>query len=163
MKPRAPLTRDTIEAAKARVSIFTAWAELAPGTKLPTRDGVYDAPWATNKGSLSIFANGLAFRDHANDSKGDVVNFIAALLRCDHAEAIRTLYKLAGVSDGVLPSAPAPKPRERVKEAKEPKPRINLRALTISEMKTIASNRGFPFFVGLENMRVHGMLFAAYL
>jgi hypothetical protein len=87
-----------ISAAKENVRIADAWTRL--GLPNPPRAGnvCVRSPFRTEKNaSFGIFAQGRAFKDHANDeAKGDVIDFIRLATHCSKREAITTLLEWAG-------------------------------------------------------------------
>jgi hypothetical protein len=87
-----------ISAAKEKVRIADAWTRL--GLPNPPRAGnvCVRSPFRTEKNaSFGIFAQGRAFKDHANDeAKGDVIDFIRLATHCSKREAITTLLEWAG-------------------------------------------------------------------
>lgn len=162
-------SRLALERAKGAVSIFTAWAALGL-PKPPTRDGVYDAPWASNHGSLSIFKGGTAWYDHAAGEGGSVVDFIVRATGCDAAAAIRQLLDFAGMGDAraagprhisafLTPLPVAPRAPE---SPAEKKPLPEHRAPTVGELAALCRMRGLgPVWAGLEIMVRRGLLHVA--
>jgi hypothetical protein len=87
-----------IRAAKEKVRIADAWTRL--GLPNPPRAGnvCVRSPFRPEKNaSFGIFAEGRAFKDHANDeTKGDVIDFIRLATHCSKREAITTLLEWVG-------------------------------------------------------------------
>jgi hypothetical protein len=87
-----------ISAAKERVRVADAWRLL--NLPHPPRAGniCVKSPFRPEKSaSFSIFEDGRAFKDHADDTaKGDVISFIRIAAHCDYAEARRLLLGWAG-------------------------------------------------------------------
>ena len=87
-----------ISAAKEKIRVADAWRLLSLPT--PPRAGniCVRSPFRPEKNaSFGIFAEGRAFKDHADDTaKGDVINFIKLAARCGTRDAIATLLEWAG-------------------------------------------------------------------
>ena len=87
-----------ISAAKEKIRVADAWRLL--NLPHPPRAGnvCVKSPFRPEKSaSFSIFAEGRAFNDHADDTaKGDVICFIRIAAHCDYAEARRLLLGWAG-------------------------------------------------------------------
>lgn len=87
-----------IAAAKEKVRVADAWRLL--NLPNPPRAGntCVKSPFRPEKNaSFGIFADGRAFKDHADDAvKGDVISFIRIAAHCDYAEARRLLLEWAG-------------------------------------------------------------------
>jgi hypothetical protein len=87
-----------IAAAKEKVRVADAWRLL--NLPHPPRAGnvCVKSPFRPEKSaSFSIFKEGRAFKDHADDTaKGDVISFIRIAAHCDNGEAIRLLLNWAG-------------------------------------------------------------------
>ena len=85
-------------AAKEKIRVADAWRLL--NLPHPPRAGniCVKSPFRPEKSaSFSIFAEGRAFKDQADDTaKGDVINFIMIAAHCDNGEAIRLLLNWAG-------------------------------------------------------------------
>lgn len=85
-------------AAKEKVRVADAWRLL--NLPHPPRAGnvCVKSPFRPEKNaSFGIFAEGRAFKDHADDTaKGDVISFIRIAAHCDYTEARRLLLEWAG-------------------------------------------------------------------
>ncbi len=69
------------------------------GLKRPNGRGNYRSPKHTDKNpSLSIFANGKAWKDHSTDESGSCIDLVKYVFGCDTGEAIRRLHDLYGIS-----------------------------------------------------------------
>ena len=160
--PSRQLSRDALDAAKARVGIPEAWRALGlPGEprracRSPLRDDRH--------ASFSISADDRLWFDHGTGEGGDVVNFIAKALDCDTAAAIRRLREIAGGDmngpAGVLAPPRKPKP---FTPATQPKPLPDLTAPTFADVQALAELRGFPSFVAFEIAAARGLLRMAIL
>ena len=107
-----------VRAAKEKVRIANAWQLLnLPNPPLAGNKCVKSPFRSEKSASFSIFKEGRAFKDHADDAvKGDVICFIRIAAHCDYIEARRLLLGWAGdhapighrKHDGkvILPSAP---------------------------------------------------------
>jgi len=109
---------ERVSAAKEKVRVADAWRLL--NLPHPPRAGniCVKSPFRPERSaSFSIFAEGRAFKDQADDTaKGDVISFIRLAAHCDNGEAIRLLLGWAGdheplghrKHDGkiILPSSP---------------------------------------------------------
>ena len=89
---------ERVRAAKEKVRIANAWQLLnLPNPPLAGNKCVKSPFRPEKKASFSIFAEGRAFNDHADDAaKGDVISFIRIAAHCDYAEARRLLLEWAG-------------------------------------------------------------------
>ena len=87
-----------ISAAKEKVRIADAWRLLNLPTPPRAGNVCVKSPFRPEKSaSFSIFAEGRAFKDQADDAaKGDVISFIRIAAHCDYAEARRLLLGWAG-------------------------------------------------------------------
>ena len=87
-----------ISAAKEKIRVADAWRLLNLPTPPRAGNVCVKSPFRPEKSaSFSIFAEGRAFNDHADDTaKGDVICFIRIAAHCDYAEARRLLLGWAG-------------------------------------------------------------------
>lgn len=84
----------TIEQAKQRVTIYDVWRKYFPATE-PRK--LQCSPFRHEKNpSFSICYEGRGFRDFADGTTGDVVDFVALCENCDKGEAIRKVIDFAG-------------------------------------------------------------------
>jgi len=86
----------SIEQLKERTDLH----ELAEwlGMERPGGKGNYKAPWRKDKKpSLSIFAEGRAWKDHTDDIGGSCVDLVCQVKGCDVGEAIRQLHTFTGL------------------------------------------------------------------
>jgi len=94
----------TIDQLKERIDLYdlAEWLLMErPGNK-----GNYKAPWRKDeKPSLSIFADGKAWKDHTDDVGGSCVDLVCQVKGCDVGEAIRMLHDYTGL--------PLDKPEQR--------------------------------------------------
>lgn len=173
MQKRTVLDREAsrrrLEEAKARVSTAAAWVALGCPHTPPKDGGNSLSPFRSgdNKGAFSVSRCGRLWHDFVTGAGGDVVDFIKEARGCDAAEAIRTLYGIAGMDAGaprpsrVWPVAPLPPPKEpEAPKAKKPLP--PLREPTVNELNEIRIRRGLgPSWAGVEIMAKRGMLLSA--
>lgn len=87
-----------VRAAKEKVRIANAWQLLnLPNPPLAGNKCVKSPFRSEKSASFSIFKEGRAFKDHADDAvKGDVICFIRIAAHCDYIEARRLLLGWAG-------------------------------------------------------------------
>jgi hypothetical protein len=163
--------RSRIEEAKNRVPIAGAWIALGcPGT--PPKDGGNSrSPFrdGDNPAAFGIKSCGCLWNDRVEGVGGDVVTFIEKVMRCTRGEAIRTLYRIAGMDAPQGRAAPqwpvAPPPAPVAKVAPPPVkkwPLPALRSPTPGELAALCRLRGLgPTWAGLETMVSRGLLFTA--
>lgn len=172
MRPAfVPGDRSRIEEAKSRVGIAAAWLAIGCSGTPPKDGGNSLSPFRTgdNKTAFGIAPCGRLWSDRVTGHGGDVVTFIEEATNCTRSEAIRTLYRLAGMDeDGVRPVQNWPvarPPVETVNRSVPPmkrKPLPPLRTPEPHELSGYARLRGLgPSWVGLEIMSRRGLLFAA--
>lgn len=121
---------------KGRYCIETAWRDLG----LPGRPGrCVSSPFRRDRrASLSIYANGQRWRDHATAEGGDVFDFVARARECSTADAIAFVRARLGVEDS------HPRPTRASRSARNRGPRVPaLRRGTEAEVRTLAEQRGF--------------------
>ena len=151
--------RESLDEAKARVTISAAWRALGlPGE--PRRS--CRSPFREDRHpSFSVFQSDRLWRDHATGERGDVVAFVQRALACGPGEAIRRVLELAGgVSSPVLLA-----PRQGASEA--PAKRfdglagLQLRRPGREEILRIAGAREWALDVGLQLAADRGLLLTA--
>lgn len=105
---------------KERLTIPKLWEILQLGP-VPRSGQTVASPFRDDRNpSFSIFQNGTAFKDHATDEKGDVIEFYRLHAECSFQDAIYACAQFAGIEveqDGYIPLQA---PREPVSEKEEP-------------------------------------------
>lgn len=148
---------------KERLTIAEVWRHLGLAGQPPARGcGVCDAPWASNHGSLSVFNDGRAWKDHATGEGGDVPAFIRRATNCDFPEALRIASDCLG---GFHAAAPGVRQvRSDVVKPWRPKPGPDtIRALTESERLEWLRRRELgDNSRGLQDMEELGLLHAGH-
>ena len=156
---RRPLTRDALEAAKARVGICEAARALGLGDLKP--QGVQRSPLRQDRHPSFSVTQDRLWRDHATGEGGDVVSLIAAATGCEVGEACKRLLSLAGLDTGAplppqrlapRPPAPPPPPKRDLLTG------LDLRFPTVGELAQIQHVRRWPVFAGLEIAARRGLL-----
>ncbi len=143
--------RNRLDEAKRRVPLSLAARALGLDLKKP--NGVQRSPLRPDRSPSFSATQDRLWRDHANDTGGDVVSFIEAATGCEPREAIRRVLVLAGLDTG--PGLPPPRLAPRPLESPPPPKRdaltgLDLRFPTVGELASIARARRWPLFVGLE-------------
>lgn len=122
------------------------------------------APWREDRhASLSVYANGARWKDHATGEGGDAVDFVARSLGCSLSDAALELIRMAGTGGAfaapprVAPPPPVvPRLPERVG-----KPCLDgITVPTVGHLAAIASLRGWATFAPLEIAVRRGLLWA---
>ena len=151
--------RQTLDAAKAKVSVFEAWRVLGlPGE--PRRS--CRSPFREDRHpSFSISQCGRFWYDHATGDHGDVVTFIQRAKVCSVPDAISLVRSLAG---GVaLPPVAAPNQGagKAVAARYDGLRGLALTPPTLSEVIAIQIQRDWFTFAHLEIARMRGLLWMA--
>ena len=151
-----PKSREQLDAAKARVSIFDAWRALGlPGE--PRRTCC--SPFREDRHpSFSIFADGRGWNDFATGEKGDVVSFVKRATACTDAEAIRRVLELAGGNASPVALAPRQGPTKPDAARRDDLAGLDLQPPTLREVLALAELRDWPTFAGLELAARRGLL-----
>lgn len=91
---------DFFKIAKSSLTIPQLWSKLGlPGEP---KVGINHSPCRKDtKPSLSIFAGGQRFKDHATDESGDIFDFYKMIYKCDDKEAIRVIGELLGIKNEI--------------------------------------------------------------
>ena len=154
-----PKSREQLDAAKARVSIFDAWRALGlPGEPLRS----CCSPFREDRNpSFSIFADGRGWNDFSTGEKGDVVSFVKCATACTDAEAIARVLELAGGITSPVALAPRISPAKPAAAPYDGLAGLTLESPSLDEVIALAELRAWPTFVGLELARDRGLLYTA--
>ena len=143
-----------LDAAKQRLTIPEVWQlKGLPGKpgkscKNPSREDRHP--------SLSIFADGRLFKDHATDQTGDVVAFLAMVGCISMSDAAKELIALAGGHTRASTALPGPTFTRSPDREKPTLP--ELRKPTADELLAIQLQRKLPEPYGLEIAVHRGLL-----
>lgn len=140
---------------KARLSVPEAWRLLGvPGEA--QRCG--PSPFRPDQHpSFSVYADGQRWKDQATGEGGDVLDFVAAVLDCDTAGALKWTREALG--NGAVPASIRPQAIGRMDGRTDgpPKKLPPLRLARAGELETLAQLRGFRVPV-LETAQAAGLL-----
>jgi hypothetical protein len=135
------VTAPDIAGIKARLTIPEVWRLLSlpgePGRCVPS-------PFRPDRHpSLSLYDDGQRWKDHATGDGGDVLDFIAAALRCDAAGALRWAREALGGGAVAASIRPASIGRVDGRTDAKPKKLPPLRLARAGELEALAALRGF--------------------
>lgn len=146
--------RAELDVAKDRIRVPDAWRALGlPGEPHPNP---CRSPFREDRrASFSVYNDGMAWKDHATGEGGDIVDFVAAALRCPVPEAIAWLRERAGAGRALPAKAPSGRSQHDRKPAA---PAFSLPTIgTLAEIQLV---RRWPLFAGMEIATQRGIFHA---
>jgi hypothetical protein len=154
--PSCARSREQLDTAKARVSIFDAWRALGL-TGEPNKRCC--SPFREDRHpSFSIFADRKGWKDFTTGEGGDVVSFVKRATACTDAEAIRRVLELAGGNVSPVALAPRQGPSKSVAVPYDGLAALDLHLPTLAEIHALQDLRGWPSTAGLELAARRGLL-----
>jgi hypothetical protein len=152
-------SREQLDAAKARLTVFDAWRALGlPGEARRT----CCSPFREDRHpSFSISPCGRLWHDFSTGDGGDVVSFVKRATAGTDAEAIRRVLELAGGHASPFALAPLQGPAKPAPVLYDGLAGLDLQPPTLAEIHALQALRDWPFTAGLELARRRGFLWMA--
>jgi hypothetical protein len=152
-------SREQLDAAKARLTVFDAWRALGlPGEARRT----CCSPFREDRHpSFSISPCGRLWHDFATGNAGDVVSFVKRATAGTDAEAIRRVLELAGGITSPVALAPRHGPAKPAPVPYDGLAGLDLQPPKLTEIHALQALRDWPFTAGLELARRRGLLWMA--
>ena len=156
-RPARQLSRDNLDAAKARVTISVAWRALGI---LGDPRRVCSSPFREDRNPSFSITDDRLWHDFTTGEGGDVVDFIQRATNCTKAEAIRRVLELDGGGFANSPATMAQGPTKGTKPrfAYDGLAGLDLQPPTLREIIDLADLRRWPFSAGLQLAANRGLL-----